>query len=199
MRRTIFLALLATLLLVPSARAATPIQIIRDCADDGVLNGHYTPAELRKARSQVPTDVDEYSDCSDVLSRAIAAGTAPKSPAGGGGGGAGGGGSSPSTGGGGGGGGSPAGHTGGGDSATPATPDTYPERVALGAALTKGGDAVDLNGRHVVPGGSSRLAADVGRNALPTTFILVLVLLGAAALAAAAPLVRHRVLRHRQS
>ncbi len=75
MRRTIFLALLAALLLVPAAAhaAADPIKIIRDCEDDGVLQGNYTASELRKARSELPTDIDEYSDCRDVLSRAIAA------------------------------------------------------------------------------------------------------------------------------
>ena len=49
MRRTIFLALFAVLLLVPTARAAGPLEIIRDCADDGALQGTYTAAELRNA------------------------------------------------------------------------------------------------------------------------------------------------------
>ncbi len=62
------MALLAALLLVPAAaHAAGPIEIIRDCEDDGVLQGDYTAAELRKARSELPTDIDEYSDCRDVL------------------------------------------------------------------------------------------------------------------------------------
>src|SRR4051812_50194942 len=78
MRRTLLLGLLAALLLAPAAYAdGTTIKIIRDCADDGVLEGHYTPSELRKARDNLPTDVDEYSDCSDVLSRALATDTSP--------------------------------------------------------------------------------------------------------------------------
>jgi hypothetical protein len=46
---------------------------IRDCADDGFLQGTYTKKELRQARSHLPTDIQEYSDCSDVLARALAA------------------------------------------------------------------------------------------------------------------------------
>src|SRR3954452_17140611 len=80
MRRTVLLVLglAAALLHAPAAFAdSTTTKIIRDCADDGVLEGHYTPSELRKARDNLPTDVDEYSDCSDVLSRALATGTSP--------------------------------------------------------------------------------------------------------------------------
>src|SRR5689334_12269895 len=80
MRRTSFMALLAALVLAPSAHAAgTTQQILRDCIDDGVLQGHYTQAELRKAAANLPTDVDEYSDCGGVLSRALQNGDPTKS------------------------------------------------------------------------------------------------------------------------
>src|SRR3954447_24323181 len=92
MRRIILPALLAALALAPPAHAAggSTTEIIRDCFDDSVLQGHYTVSELRKARANLPTDVDEYSDCRDVLSRAIAAqtqssgGGSPGGPTGGG-------------------------------------------------------------------------------------------------------------------
>src|SRR3954470_10031097 len=74
MRRTIFMALLAVLLLAVPAQAAGPIKIIRDCEDDGILQGNYTPAEIRAAQKALPTDIDEYSDCRDVLSRALGGG-----------------------------------------------------------------------------------------------------------------------------
>src|SRR5919107_2238768 len=77
----------------PAAEAASTTQILRDCADDGVLQGDYKPAELRKARQNIPTDTDEYTDCRDVLARAAAAGVAG-SGAGAGGAGSGSGGSS---------------------------------------------------------------------------------------------------------
>src|SRR5215211_9036160 len=78
---------------VPAADAASTTQILRDCADDGVLQGDYTPAELRKARQNIPTDTDEYTDCRDVLARAVAAGVSSRGGGGGSGGGSGGSGS----------------------------------------------------------------------------------------------------------
>ena len=63
---------------VPAANAAGTTQILRDCADDGVLQGNYSPSELRKARKNIPTDTDEYTDCRDVLSRAAAGGVAAR-------------------------------------------------------------------------------------------------------------------------
>jgi hypothetical protein len=198
MRRTIFLALLATLLLVPTARAASSDQIWKDCQDDGVLQGHYTTAELRKADSNMPSDVSEYSDCHDVLSRAIAAKTSSGSKGGGGGGGGG-----SSSGGGGSSGGSGAGSSGGGtrDSApaAPVTPATPQDQAALTQAAKQGETPVTLDGKAVLPGGASRLAADVGRNPLPTTLVLVLVMLALAAALGGGLRIRNRVVAHRQA
>ena len=64
---------LGLIVAVPAANAASTTQILRDCADDGVLQGDYTPAELRKARQNIPTDTDQYTDCRDVIARAAAA------------------------------------------------------------------------------------------------------------------------------
>jgi hypothetical protein len=187
MRRTIFLALLAALLFAPVARATPPIEIQRDCADDGVLQGDYSASDLRKARSELPTDADEYSDCRDVLSRAIANATGSDS----------GGGWNPSAGG------DDSGSTGGspsstptptpdaetGDTATPAesstpAPTPTPSDDTLLAQAAKAGDQpVDVAGKAVSPG-SSRLAAQVGRTGLPGTTVAVLVLLCLALLTA---------------
>ena len=72
---------------VPAANAASTTAVLRDCADDGVLQGSYTPSELRKARQNIPTDTDEYTDCRDVLARASARAIAGTAGGGGGGGG----------------------------------------------------------------------------------------------------------------
>jgi hypothetical protein len=203
MRRTIFLALLATLLCAPVARGAdTRTQIWRDCVLDSKLDGHYTLAQLRDARSHPPADGLEYSDCTDLLSRAIAAKTAPPSNSNsnsGGGSGAGGGGGS--SGGGGSGSGSSAGGGGGGGStdtapATPLTPTTPADQQALSEAAKEGGQPVKLDGKPVMPGGTS-LAADVGRNSLPSTLVIVLILLGFAAILAGGRQIRDRVIAHR--
>jgi hypothetical protein len=202
MRRTIFLALVAALLLVPSAaHAAGPIQIIRDCGDDGALQGNYTASELRNARSQLPTDIDEYSDCRDVLGRAIAAKTSSSKGDGG---------DSQGTGAG-----TGRDSTSGGDGGSPTTtqpdsttkpdssvavdpgietgPVTDQDWQAVGAAEKEGNRGVAVNGRDVSP----MLVAEVGRNGLPSTLIVALALLGGAVLAACLLPLRRRVTRHR--
>jgi hypothetical protein len=203
MRRTIFLALLATLLCAPAARADTTTQIWRDCVLDSKLDGHYTVAQLRQARSHPPADGLEYTDCTDILARAIAAKTSSSSnsnpnsggnSSGGGnsgGGGGGGGGTGSSSGGGGGGGGAA-------DSApaAPLTPTTPADQQALTEAAIHGDNVVKVDGKPVMPGGSS-LAADVGRNSLPTTLVIVLIMLGLAAILAGGRRIRDRVIAHR--
>jgi hypothetical protein len=201
MRRTIFMALLAALLLVPAAAhaAADPIEILRDCQDDDVLQGDYTAAELRKARSELPTDIDEYSPCRDVLSRAIAAktSTAKNNDSGG------------STAGGSvGGGGTTGGSVGGGTSTSVPTPEetakqeqeqailsapSSPEDAKAVYSAAEAGDRTVLTDANPKSPGAERLAANVGRNGIPGAMLVVLVLLGAALLAAGLPLIR----RHR--
>jgi hypothetical protein len=203
MRRTIFLALLAALLIAPAAaRATPPLEIQRDCADDDVLQGDYSVADLRKARSELPTDADEYSACRDVLTRAITKATAasktptpaPTADSGGGNGGG--------TSGNGGGGGS-TGDSGGGGGAAPDTskddqdaailnaPSSPQDAQAVGSAAADGEKAIKAE-LVVRDPGNARLAASVGRNGLPTTMIAVLVLLAATLVAAFVPLIRRR-------
>jgi hypothetical protein len=198
MRRTIFLALLAALLLAPAAHAADPIAILRDCNDDSVLQGNYSPSELRQARKEIPTDADEYGDCRDVLSRAIAEASGSDSAGGSFG-------REPS---GGTGTGDSGGDTGGdlgagtseGDT-TPApepsatvAPSHSPEEDArlLNEAAASGERGVVVGGRAVSPG-ETQLAAQVGRNSVPATTVAVLALFVVALLVVLAlPLIRRR-------
>ena len=64
-------AFLAILLgLATAARAASPTSVISDCSEDGVLNGNYSQSELDRALEQLPSDLDEYTDCRSVIRRA---------------------------------------------------------------------------------------------------------------------------------
>src|SRR5215210_9115202 len=54
------------------ALAGTREKILQEC-QDGRLSGDYTAKEIRDARNHIPTDIDQYSDCRDVLARALAA------------------------------------------------------------------------------------------------------------------------------
>lgn len=204
MRRTIFLALLATLLCASVARADTTTQIWRDCVLDSKLDGNYTLAQLRAARSHPPADGMEYTDCTDILARAIAAKTSSSSHSNSGGNSSGGGGTGGGGGGGAGGSGSSSGGGGGGGNgaadnapATPLTPTTPADQQALTEAAIQGSNVVKVDGKPVMPGGASQLAADVGRNSVPSTLIIVLILLGLAAILAGGRQIRDRVIAHR--
>jgi hypothetical protein len=157
---------------VPAANAASTTQILRDCADDGVLQGDYTPAELRKARQNIPTDTDEYTDCRDVLARAAAAGVSSRGGSGSGG---------------------AFGGTGGSDQPPP-DPHSPEGREIVGQAGAKPPPGpMNIGGRSVVPGRAS-LSSDGVRNELPPGMLAALILLGAGALSTLLPPVRRRVL-----
>ncbi len=174
--RTLLVCGLALLLLAPPAAAqSTRIKILRECSQNGRLSGDYTAQQIRDARSNIPDDIDEYTDCRDVLTRALLSRAGGDS--GGGGGGTGGGGT--------GGGGTGGGSTGGDGGGELLTPSTDADRKALDDAAGANQTPVEISGASVTPGSASGLSND-----LPTTLIVLLALLGAAALAALAPFTR---------
>jgi hypothetical protein len=179
--RMIRLLTLSGLILLLAALAAAPAsagvreKILREC-QEGRITGDYTPGQLRDARKNIPTDIDEYSDCRDVLSRAALAGR---------GGGSGGGSAAP-------GGVQPGG---GGGNLTYANGKA--EEQDLVKALKDAPGGATVAGDHLVPGASG-LAADAARHGLPTSLLTALILTGLCALAAAAPAVRRRVLARRK-
>jgi len=171
--RLLLLALAIVAVLAPAADAASRNQIIRDCADDGRLDGDYTAAELRDARNNLPADVDEYTDCRDVLRRAELAGGGDGAT-----------------------GGATGGAAGGGTPGAPLTPASPEEQAALASARKSPGGPVEVAGRKVLPGASG-FASYAARHELPWPLIATLVLLGVAAGAAAAPAIRRRVFHRR--
>jgi hypothetical protein len=171
MPRLVLIAVLAVLAAAPPALAdSTRNQILREC-QNGRLTGDYTAREIRDARNNIPDDLDQYTDCRDVLARALL------SLAGGG---SGDGGDTGGTGG-------TTGGGGGGDSGgAPLTPSTDADRQAIEQAATGGAQPVEVAGRRVTPGAAAL------RNDLPSTLLVLLVLLAAAAAVALAPFVRRR-------
>jgi hypothetical protein len=163
MLRLVFASVVVGLLLFASpALAGTREQILQQC-QDGRLTGDFTVKEIRDARNHIPTDIDQYSDCRDVLSRALAG------KAGGGGG------SDP--------GGAAGGGAGGSGTLTPASEQ---DNQAVAEAQQEGGDPVTVDGQAIDPGAIG-FTARAPRTALPTALIVVLALLGLAAALAAAP------------
>jgi hypothetical protein len=67
---TTLVAVLAALTVAVPPAFSSPMSVIRDCSEDGVLNGKYSPSELDGALDQLPSDLDEYTDCRAVIRRA---------------------------------------------------------------------------------------------------------------------------------
>ena len=206
MRRALLAILLASIawVSVASAWAATSPEtirtILRDCEDDGSLSGSYRPSELRDAVRNIGTDLDQYSDCRDVISAAVLrAVSRPRSPGPGGttsangtespGGGlgtdgAGAAGEEAASGG---------ADFGGGALLTPDGPEEVAElsrlRAAAPPAALVGGEPVDLSG--------ARSLAAIVAHELPTPLLVALALLTVGALVAGLPSLRRRVLDRR--
>lgn len=189
MRRLMLAVVALTLLVAPPAEAWTVNDVIRDCSKNGKLSHDYPPSLIRKARESLPADIDEYTDCRDLLSTPSSSGSQGGGDNGAGGGGGGG----IATGGGG-------GTTGGGGSSpshssapeAPPAPPTKAELKALDAA--KAGDSaepVKVGGSPVTPGTAGMTTGAVD-NRLPSTLFVVLILLGLTVAAAAGPLLRRR-------
>jgi hypothetical protein len=181
-------ALIVLVLPWGEASAATPFQVIKDCNQDGVLNGKYSNRELREALDNLPTDIDEYSDCRDVINAAITSGPSRESEGRqGGGGGASGGGGDPR----GGGGGSPA----------VVTPEEQAARQQdqqdLAAITSPEGrhdrPAIDVGGATVKPGSNGLFDLASASNSVPLPLLLVLIALGLLALGGGLAALRGRI------
>ncbi|HKG02202.1 MAG TPA: hypothetical protein VKB03_03410 [Conexibacter sp.] len=186
----ILITLIACVLLlaIPASSAwanAADDRIISDCQNSptGSLRGSYTQKQLNHARHNLPGDVREYTGCPDAIKQALlaSAGGGDGGSTGGGdiggGGGTSGGGSSD------GGVGSPSGDTGAGAPVPDAAPPAGAEQP------------VDVAGAAVTPGTLPEIGQDSHR--LPTPLLILLVLVGVAALAAAALTIGRRVVGHR--
>jgi hypothetical protein len=53
------------------AVAASGAGAVADCNAHGTLTTHYSPAQLRNALDTMPADVKEYTNCYDVIQRAL--------------------------------------------------------------------------------------------------------------------------------
>jgi hypothetical protein len=189
-RHLLLLAALPLLLLAfsGSAFAAGPLQVIKDCNQDGQLNRKYSNKELRKALDNLPSDIDEYSDCRDVIGGAITGGSDKGGNRGTGGSGADGGGGS-----------SGAGGTGG--NAAPITPEEQAARTqdqadlqALGTPESReNSPPIDVGGEQVKPGSNGLFDLASASNSLPTPLLIALIALALLAIAGGVVALRGRL------
>jgi hypothetical protein len=185
LRSCLAAAVLTASVAAPTAAFASGSAVISDCATDGKLDKKYSAADYASALKNIPTDVDEYTDCRDVIRRGQL-GLGGSSGSGG------------STGSGGGG--TTGGTTGtpGGGAATGNGINAYDqalataspqERASVGQATQKPPAAFEVGGRQVRA--DSLGHGDLSSlNSLPTPLVVVLVLLGLGAIAAAVSPVR---------
>jgi hypothetical protein len=179
-------------LALPSASAwanSADDRIITDCQNSptGSLRGDYPQKQLNHALHNLPGDVREYTGCSDAIRQALLASAGGGDGGGnsGGGGGIGGGGATS--------GGSGSGSDGSGSSATG---DANAGAPVPDAAPPAGAERpVDVAGVVVTPGTLPEIGQDSHR--LPTPLLVLLVLVGVAALVAAALTIGRRVVGHR--
>jgi hypothetical protein len=82
MRRPIVSILILLAAATPCAVAAPALassrDVIRDCSEDGKLDKHYSQKELKGALDNLPSDLDEYTDCRTVIRAAQLAGAGHK-------------------------------------------------------------------------------------------------------------------------
>jgi hypothetical protein len=71
LRRLIGTAAVALFVLAPAAPAlASGDAVIKDCVRNGRLTKQYSQKDYRDALANMPTDVDEYTDCRDIIRHA---------------------------------------------------------------------------------------------------------------------------------
>jgi hypothetical protein len=69
---TLVVVAVLAMLALPAGATANPVM---DCARDGDLDKQYSNAELRQGLDRIPGDLDEYSNCREVLAGAISSGS----------------------------------------------------------------------------------------------------------------------------
>jgi hypothetical protein len=167
-RHLLILGALAALAL-PAPAFASADQVIRDCARDGRLDQKYSNSELRRARNNLPADLDEYSDCRDVIAAAIKGGSDKGIGSG-----------SPGIG------------------ATDPAGETAAQATDQGdlAAITSGKGpkpSVDVGGTSLSPDSSGFFNVGGAANEVPLPLLLALILLSLFALASGLGALRERV------
>lgn len=159
MRTPLYIALLlaALMLALPAAsQAARYHDVIADCNEDGDLDGDYSRGDLEKAEENIPSDIDEYTDCRDVIRDALTGGSRrSRTPT--------------ST--------DPALRTDEGvQAATQADLDAYRDATRERDTKARESAAVDIDGARVTPGAGDDTfkAARTAANELPLPVLLVL-------------------------
>jgi hypothetical protein len=170
LRNLLLPATLLVLLALPSSALASPEQVVRDCAQDGTLDRSYSNADLRKARDELPSDLDEYSDCREVIGAAIKGGSDR-------------------------GGGRGSGGAGGAGSPEEMAARTK-DQAKLDANAASRGETrpkLEVGGRTVEPGPNGLFDLSSAENGMPTPLLVALIAIGVLALVGCLVALRERI------
>jgi hypothetical protein len=152
------LAAALAVLALPASASADYHAVIQDCAQDGRLDHHYSNKDLRDAKSNLPTDIKEYTDCAAVIQAALdngGGGSSTGANSGGGGGGSGGGTGTPSAG------------------APSSAADTSALKGATALARrTK--PSIDAGGQRLIPAASAINRVAGAANKLPVALLIAI-------------------------
>jgi hypothetical protein len=165
----------AAVLATPETAEASPQSVIVDCAKDGKLDHHYSLGDLKQAEKQLPSDVDEYTNCRDVINQAEvqASGSSHKGNSKGAVSGAG---------------------PGGGGGGTAGPSDADAKALAKATQRASGGQAptLSLGGQEVHPGSPGVFKTASAANTLPTPVLAALIAVGVLTAAAGTLAFRRR-------
>jgi hypothetical protein len=166
----LLLPALLLLLALPGTALASPDQVVRDCAQDGTLDRNYSNSDLRKARDDLPSDLDEYSDCREVIGAAIKGGSDR-------------------------GGGRGSGGAGGAGSPEEIAARGKDEAKLEANAATRGKSRpkLEVGGRTVEPGPNGLFDLSSAENGMPTPLLVALIALGLLALVGCLVVLRERI------
>lgn len=180
MRRVhVVLIVLVCLLAVPAVAGASGRSVVRDCTDNGRIDTKHSQGDYKSALGSLPSDVDEYTDCRQIIEQAKRRDASSGSNSGGNNGGGSGGSS---------GGGGTGGSFGNFDSTTPPPASNIPaapsaaEQSALTEAGAAGAAPVQVAGEPITPGGTGITEASF-RHDVPGPLLVLVILLGLGALA----------------
>jgi uncharacterized membrane protein len=171
-----FLPLIAALLLLAVAAPAhaSPGQVISDCAADGDLDRQYSRQDLQGAQNGLPSDLDEYSNCREVIAGATPLSTRRKRS-----------GSGP-------GGGATAKNAPGKRSAASKRRAKAKDTAALDRATEGGKPSLRIGGQAVEPGSNGLFKLASAANGLPLSLLLALIAIGLLALGSTLYVLRRR-------
>jgi hypothetical protein len=166
------------LVVLPGAALASSQDVIKDCSEDGDIDGSYSRNELEQAENDLPSDIDEYTDCREVIRGAQQGrGGGPEVK-----------GVSSS----GGGNGSSGGSGGTGSGVTPSAEDTAALDSITKAAHGDEAPALTVRGERIAPGSGGLYTAAGAANQLPLSLMLIVIAVGATALTGGYLILRRR-------